>query len=134
MQAVKPARDGPPKAPQMYKRYGTLKSECAWWSACQRDSVRVSLSSHAIQNTRSPYATVPWVQLYMHSWHGRVVVDVTQNCGSARVNVPFTLQQEFRIRRSALRSQLSLSVNFIDPWCAFQADMAALSVQPDPVS
>ena len=37
------------------------------------------MSSHAIQNTRSPYATVPWVQLYMHSWHGRVVVDVTQN-------------------------------------------------------
>ena len=79
MQAVRPAGGGPPKAPQMYKRYGTLKSECAWWSACQRDSVRVSLSSHAIQNTRSPYATVPWVQLYMHSWHGRVVVDVTQN-------------------------------------------------------
>ena len=48
------------------QRYGTLKSECAWWSACQRDSVRVSLSSHSIQNTRSPYATVPWVQFYMH--------------------------------------------------------------------
>ena len=93
MQAVRPAGDGPPKAPQMYKRYGTLKSECAWWSACQRDSVRVSLSSHAIQNTRSPYATVPWVQLYMHSWHGRVVVDVTQNLVGPVLTSP-TLQQE----------------------------------------